>query len=166
LKFYKFMKSGGLSVHATEAVDGDIDGIGINMKAKGAIYWIARIIAAIIMLQTLYFKFSGSPESVYIFTTVGMEPWGRIATGIVELVASLLLMAAATAWLGAALALGLMTGAIGMHLTILGIEVMHDGGQLFLYAVIVAVCSLFILWHDRTKAVRIFPGASKVDSKT
>ncbi len=121
------------------------------MKTKSAIYWLARIVAAIIMIQTLYFKFSAAPESVYIFTKVGMEPWGRIAVGVFELIASLLLMATASAWLGGALALGLMLGAIGMHLTILGVDVMNDGGQLFLYAVIVAVCALYVLWHDRAK---------------
>jgi putative oxidoreductase len=122
-----------------------------HMKTKTFFYWAARLLAAIIMLQTLYFKFSGSPESVYIFTTVGMEPWGRIGVGVMELVASGLLLVTATAWLGAGLALGLMTGAIGMHFTILGIDVQNDGGQLFLYAVIVAVCSLFVLWFDSEK---------------
>ena len=107
--------------------------------------------AAIIMLQTLYFKFTASPESVYIFTEVGMEPWGRIGVGAMELIASALILVTATAWLGAGLALGLMAGAIGMHLTILGIEVQNDGGQLFLYAVIVLVCSLYILWYDLDK---------------
>ena len=100
-------------------------------------YWAARIIAAVIMFQTLYFKFSGAEESVYIFTAVGMEPWGRIGVGVMELIAALLLIIVTTAWLGAGLALGLMAGAIGMHLFILGIEVHGDGGQLFLYAVLV-----------------------------
>jgi uncharacterized membrane protein YphA (DoxX/SURF4 family) len=121
------------------------------MKASVIIYWTARIIAAIIMAQTLYFKFSGAEESVYIFTAVGMEPWGRIGVGALELVASILLLITATAWLGAGLGLGLMTGAIGMHLFMLGIEVKGDGGQLFLYAVIVAVCSAYVLIHDRLK---------------
>jgi putative oxidoreductase len=112
--------------------------------------WILRLVAASIMLQTLYFKFSASPESVYIFTQVGMEPWGRIAVGILELVASVLLLVNMTAWLGATLGLGLMMGAIGMHLTILGITIpnpdgSNDGGQLLIYAVIVSVCSLLIL---------------------
>lgn len=121
------------------------------MRIKTIIYWGARIVAAIIMLQTLYFKFTASPESVYIFTEVGMEPWGRIGVGAMELIASALILVTATAWLGAGLALGLMAGAIGMHLTILGIEVQNDGGQLFLYAVIVLVCSLYILWYDLDK---------------
>ena len=126
------------------------------MKATTIIFWAARLMAAIIMFQTLYFKFSGAEESVYIFTTVGMEPWGRIGVGVLELIASILLMITATAWLGAGLGLGLMTGAIGMHLFMLGIEVKGDGGQLFLYAVIVAVCSVYVLFHDREKLIQIF----------
>lgn len=103
------------------------------------------------MLQTLYFKFTGSEESVYIFTTVGMEPWGRIGTGIVELIASVLLVINATAWLGAALAFGIMAGAIVMHLTVLGIEIKGDGGQLFIYALMVLVSAVFILVTNRKK---------------
>jgi hypothetical protein len=125
------------------------------MKANNFIYWFSRILAAVLMVQTLYFKFTASPESVYIFTTVGMEPWGRIGIGVMELIASLLLVTSATAWLGAAIGLGLMVGAIGMHLTLLGINVQNDGGQLFLYAVIVTLCSLYVLWHDRERVILI-----------
>jgi hypothetical protein len=125
------------------------------MKANNFIYWFSRILAAVLMVQTLYFKFTASPESVYIFTTVGMEPWGRIGIGVMELIASLLLVTGATAWLGAAIGLGLMVGAIGMHLTLLGINVQNDGGQLFLYAVIVTLCSLYVLWHDRERVILI-----------
>src|SRR5271170_5728976 len=96
-------------------------------KFQVIIYWITRLLAALILLQTLFFKFSASPESVYIFTTVGMEPWGRIGVGVLELVASVLILISVTSWLGAVLALGLMAGAIGMHLTLLGIEVQEDG---------------------------------------
>src|SRR5688572_8674498 len=112
---------------------------------KTLFYWTVRIVAAIIMLQTLYFKFTASEESVFIFTTVGMEPWGRIGVGVLELVASVLILINFTAWLGALLALGLMGGAIMMHFTILGIEVKGDGGQLFLYALVVAICSGIVL---------------------
>lgn len=109
-------------------------------KTTTIISWSLRIIASLIMLQTLYFKFSGAPESVYIFSTLGMEPWGRIGTGIGELLASALLLIPATAWMGAAGAVGLMSGAVFFHLTKLGIDVMGDGGQLFYYALIVLVC--------------------------
>ena len=123
------------------------------MKIATLFYWAMRLVAAIIMFQTLYYKFSGSEESVYIFTTVGMEPWGRIAVGVMELIAAVLLLLSPTTWVGAGLAFGLMIGALGMHLTILGIEVKGDGGQLFLYALIVAVCSAVVLYYDREKVL-------------
>jgi uncharacterized membrane protein YphA (DoxX/SURF4 family) len=115
------------------------------------LYWGARLVAAFILFQTLFFKFTGAAESVYIFTAVGMEPWGRIGVGVVELIASILLVITTTAWLGALVGLGLMVGAIGMHLTILGIEVQNDGGQLFIYAMLVTLCSAYVLFADREK---------------
>lgn len=121
--------------------------------AKSFFYWGARLMAALILLQTLFFKFSGSAESVYIFSTVGMEPWGRIGIGILELIASVLLVITSVSWLGALLSFVLMLGAIGMHLTLLGIEIQDDGGQLFIMAVVVVVCSMFVLWTDREKAI-------------
>ncbi len=131
------------------------------MNIKTIIYWVARLIAAIIMLQTLYFKFSASPESVYIFTTVGIEPWGRIGTGVLEVIASVLILITATAWLGAGLALGLMSGALFMHFTLLGIEVQGDGGQLFTYAMTVFVCSLYVLWYDLEKVKSLIKKLTK-----
>ena len=113
------------------------------------LFWGARIVAAIILSQTLYFKFTASDESVYIFTTVGMEPWGRIGIGLFELIASILILIPSTVWLGSALAIGLMAGALGMHLTLLGIEVKGDGGQLFIYALIVTVCGMYAFWQSR-----------------
>ena len=115
-------------------------------------YIVARLAAAIIMGQTLYFKFTGSAESVYIFTTVGMEPWGRWLVGITELVAAILLIIPKTAWAGGILAVGLMVGAIGMHMTLLGIEVMEDKGQLFYYALsfFFAGCMLFSTTKTRS----------------
>jgi hypothetical protein len=123
-------------------------------------YWVVRILAALIMLQTLYFKFSSAEESVYIFSTVGMEPWGRIGVGILEGIAAGLILINPTVWIGAALATGLMGGAIGMHLTVLGISVKGDGGFLFFLALVVFVCSLFMLWvnKDKIKAlVKLIP---------
>jgi len=114
-------------------------------------YYVARGAAAIIMLQSLFFKFSGSAESVYIFTTVGMEPWGRWLVGIMELIASILLIIPRTAWAGSIIGLGLMLGAIGMHLTILGIEVMGDRGQLFYYAIIVLLSCSFVMLKNKNK---------------
>lgn len=124
-------------------------------KVKPIVYWAARIAAAVIMLQTLYFKFSGAEESIYIFSTVGMEPWGRIGTGVLELVASVLILINATAWLGALLGLGLMAGALFFHLTILGIDVKGDGGYLFLLALLVAVFRLIVLAFNRQRITTV-----------
>ncbi|KXK28826.1 MAG: DoxX family protein [Bacteroidetes bacterium OLB12] len=113
------------------------------------LFWLARLVAAIIMVQTLYFKFTAAPESVFIFSTVGMEPWGRWLVGFLELVASVMLFIPAAIWLGSILAIGLMAGAVGMHLTLLGIEVQGDGGQLFIYALVVLICTLYSFWKSR-----------------
>ena len=117
--------------------------------------WILRIIAALIMLQTLYFKFSGSEESVYIFSQLGMEPWGRIGTGILELIASILILYPKTTFFGSLLAIGLMLGAIGAHFTKLGIVVKNDGGQLFIYALIVLVSSIILAVIYRNDGITI-----------
>ncbi len=120
------------------------------------LYWTARLLAVVILLQTLYFKFTGAEESVYIFSTLGMEPWGRIGIGILEMVAAAMLLLNATAWLGSALALGLMLGAIGLHLTVLGISVRHDGGYLFLLAVITSLCAAYVLWSNKNKVIALY----------
>ena len=107
--------------------------------------WALQLIVAGILLQTLFFKFTGAAESVYIFSTLGAEPWGRIGSGVVELIAALLLLYPATITIGALLALGVITGAIVSHLTVLGIEVQGDGGLLFFLALAVFVSSAAIL---------------------
>jgi predicted neutral ceramidase superfamily lipid hydrolase len=121
------------------------------MKIKTVISVVLRLIAAGIMLQTLYFKFTAQPESVYIFSKVGIEPWGRIGTGIAELTASVLLLIPSTIVVGAILAAGIMAGAITTHLLILGITVQGDGGLLFAYAVVTFMASLLLLlmYRDR-----------------
>ncbi len=106
---------------------------------------VCRLTAAVILLQTLYFKFTGAPESVYIFTKVGMEPWGRYGSGVAELIAAIFLLIPCRAWAGAILALGVMGGAIASHLTVLGIVVQNDGGLLFGLALTVAAGSLVTL---------------------
>jgi hypothetical protein len=107
--------------------------------------WIAQVVAAAIMAQTLFFKFTGAEEAKYIFTTLGAEPWGRIGTGVAELVAAVLLLVPRTAAVGAAVTLGLMVGAIGSHLTKLGIVVKDDGGLLFALAIVTFVCAGAVL---------------------
>jgi uncharacterized membrane protein YphA (DoxX/SURF4 family) len=128
------------------------------MNAQKIIYSLARLVAAVIMLQTLYFKFSGAPESIAIFTKMGMEPWGRYATGVAELVASILLSINPLAKWGALIASGTMAGAIVSHLFILGIESNGDGGYLFMLACIVMLCSLYILWINKEGLIKQVKG--------
>ena len=108
-----------------------------------------RIIVAVILLQTLRFKFLAHPDSIYIFTQVGMEPWGRIGIGVLELIASILLFITKKIWIGAGLSAGLMAGAVMMHLTMIGIEVKGDGGTLFYTAIATLILSLMILWGKK-----------------
>jgi hypothetical protein len=122
--------------------------------------WLLRGIAALILLQTLFFKFTGAPESVYIFSTLGVEPWGRIASGVFELMAAALLLIPSTVVIGAALSLGLISGAIVSHLTLLGITLpaVDDHGELFVLAVAVFVCSAILLvMHRRELPFRLAP---------
>jgi uncharacterized membrane protein YphA (DoxX/SURF4 family) len=120
----------------------------INWTATGL--WLLRIIAALILLQTLFFKFSGAEESIYIFSSIGMEPWGRIGTGVLELIAALLILYPLTTAIGAALGMGLMAGAIFFHLTKLGIVVKDDGGLLFTYALVVFIsCAILLIVYRK-----------------
>lgn len=119
-------------------------------KVQNTISWIAQVVVAVILLQTLFFKFTGAPESVYIFEKLGAEPWGRIGSGVVELIASLLILIPATAGIGAVLALGVMAGAIFSHLLgPLGIDVQGDGGLLFGMACLVFLCAAIVAWLRR-----------------
>ena len=109
--------------------------------------WALRGIAAVILLQTLFFKFTGARESVYIFTTLGIEPWGRIGSGAVELIASILLLTPRTVVYGAALSLAVISGAIVSHVTKLGLALpaVGDHGELFALAIVVFACSAALL---------------------
>ena len=115
------------------------------MKAN-ILPWILRLIAAAILIQTLFFKFTAAPESVYIFTTLGMEPFGRIGSGVAELIAAILLLIPRTTFLGAFLSCGVMLGAIASHVLILGYEVQNDGGTLFILALITFICSAALVF--------------------
>jgi len=113
--------------------------------------WVLRLAAAGILLQTLFFKFTAAPESVYIFTKVGLEPWGRIGSGVLELIAALLILSPRLTWLGSTIAIGVMAGAILSHLTLLGIEVQGDKGLLFALAVAVFVAAAINLFLHRAE---------------
>ena len=111
--------------------------------------------AAILFLQTLYFKFSAAPESVSIFSELGMEPYGRIGTGIIELIVGVLLLRRSTAFIGAILGLGVISGAILSHLLILGIEVQNDGGFLFGIAILVFILLMISLILQKDKLLEL-----------
>jgi uncharacterized membrane protein YphA (DoxX/SURF4 family) len=118
---------------------------------------LLRLVVAGILLQTLYFKFTGAEESRYIFSTLGAEPVGRIGSGVVELIAAILILYPATTGIGAVLSLGVISGAILSHLAILGIEIKGDGGLLFYLALAVFVGSILLIW-PRRKSLPIVGG--------
>jgi uncharacterized membrane protein YphA (DoxX/SURF4 family) len=113
--------------------------------------WIVKLIAVVILVQTLFFKFTGAEESVYIFETLGVDTYGRIGSGVVELIASIFILIPRTTLLGALLALGTMFGAIFSHIFVLGIVVKEDGGTLFSLAIITLVCCLILVYNNKNK---------------
>jgi len=114
---------------------------------------ITSIAAALILLQTLYFKFTAAPESVYIFSQLGLEPYGRIGTGVLELIIALMLLVKRFSLFGALLGLGVISGAIFSHIFVLGIEVNEDGGLLFGLAVLVFILCLVTIFMQKTKLI-------------
>ncbi len=126
-------------------------------KSQIIVSWVAQVIVAVILAQTLFFKFTGAEESIYIFQTLGMEPWGRWGSGLAELVAVGLLLYPKTPAIGAVLALGVITGAIMSHLTKLGIVVKDDGGLLFFLALVVFAGSAVVLVIRRTQIPYLGP---------
>jgi hypothetical protein len=117
--------------------------------------WVLRLTAAIILLQTLYFKFSGAAESVYIFSILGIEPYGRIGLGIIELITAILILVPRTTWLGAFIGCGIMIGAILSHFFVLGITVQNDGGLLFGLASITFLCCLVLVFFNKSKFLNL-----------
>lgn len=134
--------------------------------------WVLRLVAAVILLQTLFFKFTAAPESVYIFTKLSeflshlvapvfgasaagtvahSEALSRIGSGVMELAAAILLIWPRYPWAGAILAFAATAGAIVSHLTFLGIEVQGDHGLLFALAITVVACSLGVLGIYRSQ---------------
>jgi len=126
-------------------------------RNQSIVSWLLQLVVATILFQTLFFKFTGAEESKYIFTKLGMEPWGRIGSGVVELIAVILLLYPRMVTLGAVLAAGVISGAIFSHLTKLGIVVKDDGGLLFGLAVAALVGSVAILVIRRSQIPIVGP---------
>lgn len=118
--------------------------------------FLCQLVPAIILLQTLYFKFTGAPESVWIFSTLGAEPMGRWGSGVVELIAAALILIPTTKVWGALLVMGTMAGAIVSHIFILGIEVQGDGGTLFGLACVAFICAAIVGHSDRQRLLKLF----------
>lgn len=119
------------------------------MKHRSIVVVVLRYTAAIILTQTLYFKFTGHEESVFIFAAVGMEPWGRYLIGVLELGAAVLLIIPGIYWMGGLMGMGLMAGAIFLHITKLGIDVRGDNGYLFFLAIAVFTASFLVVWSKK-----------------
>ena len=118
---------------------------------KKPLFLAIRIIIAIILLQTLRYKFAGHPDSIYIFSKIGLEPVGRIGIGTLELIAALLILIPRTVWMGSLLSIGIISGAILLHLSQLGVEINNDGGRLFYLAISIFILSGLVLWNQRKK---------------
>jgi putative oxidoreductase len=118
---------------------------------KRYLFLLLRIIIAVILVQTLRFKFAAHPDSVFIFTQAGLEPVGRIGIGILEAISAILILIPRTVWLGAGVTAGIIAGAIFLHLTKIGVEVQGDGGLLFYTAILTFVLSMIVLWNERKK---------------
>lgn len=139
---------------ATTAAPLTLDPTTLTRGARSA-SWLLQLVTAGILFQTLFFKFSAAEESVYIFRTLGLEPWGRIGSGVAELIACILLLTPRLVPLGALLSLGVISGALTSHLTKLGIVVQEDGGLLFALAVLIFVASSGILVLRRQQALSL-----------
>lgn len=125
------------------------------MKTTTAISWILRIAISIIYLQTLYFKFTGHPDSVYIFSELGLEPYGRISVGVIELIVSILLLINKTKLLSIIVSLGIITGAIASHFLVIGITIKEDNGGLFTLAIIIFTLNIVLIYLHKTDFSRI-----------
>jgi uncharacterized membrane protein YphA (DoxX/SURF4 family) len=123
------------------------------MEIKHIITWVLRLTIAIILLQTLYFKFTAHPDSVHIFSALGVEPYGRIGLGIVELLVAIMILLPRTKLIGMLSSFGIMVGAIFSHLLVIGIDVSNDGGTLFSLALIVMAASLLLIFIHRNEFV-------------
>jgi hypothetical protein len=122
---------------------------------KNIISWVLRLTVAIILLQTLYFKFTAHPDSVHIFSALGVEPWGRIGLGIIELITAILILLPNTKIIGITTSLGIITGAVFSHILVLGLNVSDDGGGLFTLAIIVFIASLGFLILNKEEVLSL-----------
>ncbi|WP_113639068.1 DoxX family protein [Nubsella zeaxanthinifaciens] len=129
------------------------------MQSKKLVTSALRIIVAVILLQTLYFKFTAHPDSVHIFSALGVEPWGRITLGIIELIVAVMILLPKTKTLGMLCSLIIILGAVASHLLVLGINVSSDNGKLFALALVVLFCSSIYLIWCKNEVISVFRSA-------
>lgn len=131
------------------------------MNTKNIISWILRLTVAIILLQTLFFKFTAHPDSVHIFSALGVEPWGRIGVGIIELITAVLILIPRTQIFGMLNSLGIIIGAVFSHMLVLGVNVKNDGGGLFTLAIIVLIASSTFLIINKNELISLIKSVKK-----
>lgn len=131
------------------------------MNSKNIISWVLRLTVAVILLQTLYFKFTAHPDSVHIFSALKIEPWGRIGLGIIELITAMLILFPKTKVIGMTTSLGIILGAVFSHILVLGINVSNDGGGLFTLAIIVLIASSTFLIIHKNELISLLKNLKK-----
>ncbi len=151
-----------VSAGGAASAEGAACRVGGLCPIERGVSWLAQIAAAAILGQTLFFKFTGAKEAVAIFSALGVEPWGRYMVGTFEAIAVVLLLVPATAWFGGLMSIGLMVGAIGSHITVLGIESQGDGGTLFILAWVVLACGIAISYVRRSQVPFVGPTLKRV----
>lgn len=119
--------------------------------------WICALIAAGIMMETLFFKFSGAAESRYIFSKMGTDPYMRWTQGVWELLAALGLLIPGWHWLGGILTLGDMGAAIISHMTWLGYAALGDHELLLGMALTTFTCGFTIVVLHRHQILFVAP---------
>jgi hypothetical protein len=122
---------------------------------KGYLSLALRIVIAVIFVQTLYFKFTGHPDSVFIFSQLGVEPYGRIGLGIAELITSVLILWNSTKLIGIGLSFFIICGALFSHLLVIGTQIKGDSGGLFTLACIVFVGCLSLFYLHKTEIMKL-----------
>ena len=128
----------------------------MTKTTKKYVIFILQLIIAISHLQTLRFKFTAHHDSVYIFSQLNLEPYGRIGIGIFELIIAILILIPKTKIIAGMLSIAVITGAIVSHLGPLGVEVQNDNGILFYFALFVLASTLLFLWLQKEEVKLMF----------
>lgn len=116
------------------------------------VQWTLRLFISFYLIQYSYVKLSGQQSAIELFTTLEMEPWGRITIGILELITVLLILYPRTTVLGGLLGMVSMAAVIYYHLTQLGIAIRGDS-FLFIIACAIFAASLALVITNRKQLI-------------